>query len=242
MGGALTAVPPPGPITAPGADPRSCTALSEVHAICEASPDSGPVVAQVLAEAFRGYPWTDWVAPSDPGQDRLRALFLLDLQLVAQPYGSVWTARCPSAADVAGAIAVLRPDRPVPPEVWASVDEAQAEVLGSHAPVASAAERVLEDVRPSEPVLVVATLGVLPGHRGRGLARRLLSAALAQADSLGVDAYLETSAERNLMLYRRAGFTAVAHRQVPDGGPSVWAMRRKPGFPSPEGHVRELGS
>lgn len=196
----------------------------------------------MLADAFCDYAWIDWIVPEDGRFERLTSLFKTDLDLVAVPHGSVWTARCPTDGHLVGAIAALRPDRPVPPDVWASAIDQQAAALGSHMLVAEEAERTLEDVRPSEPVLVVATLGVVADHRRRGLARRLLNCALGLADALAADAYLETSDEKNVALYGAAGFSTLAHRRVPGGGPQVWAMRRPTRSLSSVGSVREFGS
>jgi GNAT superfamily N-acetyltransferase len=157
---------------------------------------------------------------------RLRALHLVSLGVLALPYGAVWSARCPATGRPVGAIAVLRPDRPVPPQVWARAGAQQADLLGPRADAAAEAERAVEEIRPTEPVLVVATVGVAPDHRRRGLARRLLQPALALADELDAPGYLETSTRENVTLYGSAGFAVTAHLRVPGGGPQVWAMGR----------------
>ncbi len=203
-----------------------CDASGDLHVVSVASPADAVQIADVLADAFHGYPWTDWLVPQDRRAERLRALHLLSLELLALPYGSVWGARCPAAGSIVGAIAVLRPDRPVPPQVWERVGHEQAELLGPRADAAADAERALEEIRPAEPALVVATMGVAPDHRLRGLARRLLEPALAMADELTVPGYLETSSSANVRLYGSAGFAVTAHRRVPGGGPQVWAMHR----------------
>ena len=42
----------------------------------------------------------------------------------------------------------------------------------------------------------------------------------------GVGAYLESSTERNRMLYRRFGFDVIEELNWPGGGPPFWRMWR----------------
>ena len=208
-----------------------CDVPGDLHPICRASPSDAPEIADVLADAFHGYPWTDWIVRGERRHQRLSALHRISLELVAFPYGSVWGARCPAGRGLVGAIAVLRPDRPVPPDVRARVEAQQADLLGCRADAAAAAHRLLDDVRPAEAGLLVATVGVAHGHRRRGVAHRLLGCALGLADELGVPAHLETSSPGNVSLYRSAGFTVTAQRRVAADGPDVWVMRRPPRTP-----------
>lgn len=228
-----------------------CDVPGDMHPICRTSLSDAPEIADVLADAFLGYPWTDWIVPGERRHQRVRALHRMSLELVGFPYGSVWGARCPAGRGLVGAIAVLSPDRPVPPDVWARVEAQQADLLGCRADASAAAHRLLDDVRPTEEGLLVATVGVAHGHRRRGVARRLLGCALRVADELGVPAHLETSRPGNVALYRSAGFTVTAQRRVAAGGPDVWLMRRPPRTPqatpclrgggSGQGRVGELG-
>jgi len=207
-------------------DNTTCEVAGDLHVVSEASVADVSEIADVLADAFRGYPWTDWVVPGERRHERLRALHRCTLTGLAVPYGSVWSARCPTTGRLVGGVAVLRPDRPVPPDESAMVGEQLAVLLGPRADAAAAAERALDEIRPVEPVLLIATMGVAPDHRRRGLARRLLRPAVRLADELGVPAYLETSTPTNVALYDSTGFVVTAHRRVGDDGPDVWAMRR----------------
>ncbi|WP_202863564.1 GNAT family N-acetyltransferase [Ornithinimicrobium avium] len=166
--------------------------------------------------------------PQDRRAERLSALFALTVGEVGLPFGQAWVARAPEpGGSVAGGVVVLRPDRPVPAHVWQRVAAAEAEVLGERRRVSEQADAACAGLRPSEPHLIVATMGVRPDHRRRGVARALLEQALALADQLGVPAYLETSSTANVALYQRSGFGVSGHLHVPGGGPPVWAMRRE---------------
>ncbi|WP_323744392.1 GNAT family N-acetyltransferase [Pseudoclavibacter sp. VKM Ac-2888] len=70
----------------------------------------------------------------------------------------------------------------------------------------------------------LATIGVRPEQAGQGLGSRLLEECLRQvATSPSPRISLETSAERNVSLYRRHGFEVSHETQIADG-PLVYTM------------------
>ena len=71
-------------------------------------------------------------------------------------------------------------------------------------------------------------LGVTPSGQGHGIGSRLLKSKLDQLDAAGRPAFLETSSDRNVALYRRHGFEVTAnYRPTPDG-PPTFGMWRDP--------------
>ncbi|HEY5941816.1 MAG TPA: GNAT family N-acetyltransferase [Solirubrobacterales bacterium] len=86
----------------------------------------------------------------------------------------------------------------------------------------------IESRHPREPHLYLAVVGVRPEGQGRGLGTALLRPGLAEADRLGLPAYLESSSIRNVPLYERHGFEVTEEVQLP-GGPPVWLMWRPTG-------------
>ncbi|MCI2238555.1 GNAT family N-acetyltransferase [Kineococcus sp. TRM81007] len=183
--------------------------------------------AQVLAEAFDGYAWTTWTVAADRHRERLTASFHLTLAEVGLPHGEVWSA--PDPAGRAAAVAVwLRSDRPVPAGVWADLAVRQEELAGDRWTASLAAEEACAPLRTAGPAFLLATVGVLPAARGRGLGRAVLAPGLAAADRAGLPAVLETSAPGNLPFYAGLGFRVTGEVDVPGGGPHVWAMRRAP--------------
>lgn len=80
-----------------------------------------------------------------------------------------------------------------------------------------------------EPHYYVQVLGVHPAHQGKGVGRALLEPITRMADRDGVSAYLETTKESNVGLYRHFGFEVMAEVALAtsDGRfPPLWAMRR----------------
>lgn len=183
--------------------------------------------AEVLAAAFDGDPWIAWVVAGDRHRERIAALQVNLLGLVGVPHGEVWLAE-DDAGEVVGAAAWLLADREVPHSAWAAVAVGEADLMGDRAASAAAAAAATRHLRPTHPHHLLATLGVLPTHTGRGIGSALLAPVLARADAGGVDSYLETSTEANLRFYGRLGFLVAGHVVVPGGGPPVWSLLRRP--------------
>ena len=71
-------------------------------------------------------------------------------------------------------------------------------------------------------------MGVDPARQGLGLGTLLLRAGLSRVDQDGVECRLFTEQPRNVPLYQRYGFEIAVEEDVPDGGPHLWFMRRRP--------------
>ncbi|SCL72324.1 Acetyltransferase (GNAT) family protein [Micromonospora peucetia] len=188
-------------------------------------PESTAEAAAVLADAFDGYPWMAWTVAADRHRERLEAMFTGTVDAVGLPYGDVWAAVDPDGRPAAVAV-WLRPDRPVPDELWAGVEARNAELAGDRYPAMRAAEAACASLRSAEPAFLLATVGVRRADQGRGLGARVLGPGLVEADRAGLPAVLETTSEPNVRFYRRLGFAVTGQVQVPNGGPLVWAMRR----------------
>jgi ribosomal protein S18 acetylase RimI-like enzyme len=79
----------------------------------------------------------------------------------------------------------------------------------------------------SPPHWYLAVLGTDPAAQGQGLGSAVLAPVLAQCDSDGVAAFLESSKERNIDFYARHGFRVTEELSLPRG-PRLWAMWREP--------------
>jgi GNAT superfamily N-acetyltransferase len=72
-------------------------------------------------------------------------------------------------------------------------------------------------------------LGVEPARQGRGLGTALLAPILERCDSEGIGAHLESSTDRNRVLYERNDFALKEIYSMPGrGGPPVRSMWRQP--------------
>lgn len=85
---------------------------------------------------------------------------------------------------------------------------------------------------PPQPEAEVHTIGVAPGHQGRGIGRELLRGLLAVADGEGAAVFLEvrTDNEAARALYESEGFARIGlrRRYYPGSGADAYTMRREP--------------
>ncbi len=102
-------------------------------------------------------------------------------------------------------------------------------VLAGRAPLVRSlgAQRVIEAAHPDYEHFLVWTFAVSPEHQRRGLGRRLMHEALAQADSGQVPAYLWTGNPANVPYCRSHGFEVIGETPIPGGVPN-WFMQREP--------------
>ncbi len=84
----------------------------------------------------------------------------------------------------------------------------------------------LAALHPREPHAHLVFLGVSPSAQGMGVGSAILKQTLAPLDKAGVLAFLETTTERNVALYRRHGFDISGEFELP--GLKMWAMTRAP--------------
>lgn len=84
----------------------------------------------------------------------------------------------------------------------------------------------MQALHPEEPHWYLNLMGVHPREQSRGIGAALLRAGLERAERDGLGAYLESSNERNLTLYRRHGFET-RHEITVGGGVRMWLMWRE---------------
>ena len=102
--------------------------------------------------------------------------------------------------------------------------------LGSHLDPARAETfmqtlAAMSEHHPEEPHWYLNFIGTDVTKQGMGYGAALLKHVLAIVDEAGAVAYLESSNPRNMSLYERAGFDAIARIQINDG-PVVHPMVR----------------
>jgi GNAT superfamily N-acetyltransferase len=69
-------------------------------------------------------------------------------------------------------------------------------------------------------------LGVDPAYQGQGCASRLLKPRLARLDKEKLPAYLETTIEDYVPMYRHFGFEVIKEEVLPGSGAKMWVMLR----------------
>ena len=85
----------------------------------------------------------------------------------------------------------------------------------------------MSSFHPNEPHWYLPILGVDPLYHGKGFGTALMEHATTIFDKENTLAYLESSNERNISLYKRHGFELLGTIQV-NTSPSIFPMIRKP--------------
>ncbi len=182
--------------------------------------------ADVLGAAFADYAWTRWTIDTDDHVRRVIALQRLALATYGLPYGEVWVGVVDGRIECVSVW--MQSDVEIPASMDAGVADSTVALLGDRQEASRAAEAQLSDWRPRRRHLFLGTIGTTPRMQRRGLARSVIEPVLAVADANGLAAFLETSAESNVVFYGRFGFEVIGHRVIEGGGPDVWAMLREP--------------
>ncbi len=177
-----------------------------------------------LAVAFAEDPFMTWIFRDPP--TRAERLGLMTALTVRRGLQLGWTHLLVGG----GGVAVWSP-----PDVALYDDETGAAIGAAIAldpgwgdVVGGAFER-LGTHRPDTAHFYLGWLGVVPERRGGGAGATLLRRTLEVCDAEGHVAHLVSSNPRNIGLYERHGFEAVASIEVDDRGPIVTPMTRQPG-------------
>ena len=185
--------------------------------------------AVVLADAFLEDP--GWVAVG-PRSPRRRWKYIYRTCLGAIRVGARWCGPSWCVADGDRPVAVLTGCAPglwPPSQLKALPYFVPGPVLAGPAALVRSlrTERIIEAHHPDYDHFLVWMFAVSPAEQRRGLGRRLMGEALAQADASEVPAYLWTGNPDNLPYYRSHGFEPFAEALIPGGVPN-WFMERPP--------------
>jgi ribosomal protein S18 acetylase RimI-like enzyme len=182
----------------------------------------------VLARAFHDDPVSVYIFPDGRRRPRqLERFFKLQLGRTFLRRGEAYTTE-----DRQGGAFWLGPSPPKPGfrELLGQVPMAM--LLGRRLSPTLELIALMEAHRPKIEHYYLGPLGVDPPYQGRGIGSALLMPVLERCDVDHVPAYVESSHERNVPLYRRHGFEVTTEIAAPRGGPKLWLMWREPRLPS----------
>jgi GNAT superfamily N-acetyltransferase len=191
-----------------------------------ANEDDHEAAAEALALAFVDDPaWTHLLPSNETRGEQLLAFFTAEIGHLAPRHREVWVTEDGSGAAVWGRPGAWR----VPTRETMSQGRPMAAVFGRRFPLAIWTQLRLERHHPRKPHhWYLHYLGVEPRSQGRGLGTALLAPVLERCDREGTPAHLESSTERNRVLYERNGFTLTKVIDMPAGGPPLREMWREP--------------
>lgn len=192
-----------------------------------AGPPDLDAVADDLNEAFRTDPQFCWFLRDDAGREAARLRFMRMLvKEVALPTGEV--SRPPGG----GAVSIWIPSQALAPNSLMQELRMFPTILGAtglgRIDRIAAMRKAMDALHPMDrPHAYLWFLGVRPEAQGLGVGSRMLQAGLAKVDAQGLPAYLESSSEANVPLYRRFGFEVMQEFRARADAPPAWAMWRE---------------
>lgn len=200
--------------------------MAEIHTRPAAASDIG-ALSTTLARAFHDDPVMRWVFPDDTARRRrLPRMFAALARHIHLPHGGVEVA----GSDGIGAAAMWDPPgswqqspagflRSAPAMLWA---------LGPAVRRGQALDELMRRRHPAEPHWYLAVIGSDPTVRGGGYGQALMRSRLDRCDAEHAPAYLESSNPANVPYYQRFGFEVTDELVLPDGGPTMALMWRRP--------------
>lgn len=190
------------------------------------TPDDHEAAAEALALAFLDDPgWAHLLPDSESRGERLLKFFAAEIANVVPDHRELWVTDDGSGAALWGRpgrwrVPFARTARPLPSMI---------EVFGLRLGLALWSQLRFERRHPRRPEhWYLHYIGVEPRRQGRGLGAALLAPVLDLCEETGTPAYLESSSERNRVLYERHGFELTHTFPLPLGGPPIREMWREP--------------
>ncbi len=182
----------------------------------------------MMTQAFFNYPSTSYIFPDAAERRESLPAYIVFPVRYCLLYGRVYT-----TPELEGVAAWLSPENArITPgrEAAAGVEEMRKHLspqakTRAHA-LDSFAEKLREEDAP-ERHWYLASLAVDPLAQGRGIAKKLLSPVLEEAEARGIACYLETHSRDNLDFYRKLGFELQKEVEIPGTSLKMWTMVRK---------------
>src|ERR671930_2548131 len=123
-----------------------------------ATPRDVPALADTLAAAFRGHPWTRWTIDEDDHERRVRETYEVLLGELGLPFGEVWTTD-DRAAVASWAVFGDGFQDAEQARALARVEAATAELAGRRADAAATTPALMGEHRPAQAACYLTALG-----------------------------------------------------------------------------------
>lgn len=190
------------------------------------APAGAAKVAADLSAAFAGDPVFNWFLRADARHDAARLKLFHLLLAMGLADGEVF------APEAGGAASIWLPSESLGPAPFLQELRVLPTILQatgfSRLGRMSAMRSMMDAHHPKAPPhAYLWFLGVTPQAQGHGVGSRLLAHGLDRVDAKGLPAYLESSNEANVPLYRRYGFEVVEVLKAKPDAPPMWAMWRE---------------
>jgi ribosomal protein S18 acetylase RimI-like enzyme len=184
---------------------------------------------EVLANAFRGYPFFEYCLGAD-NFDRMAPGMFASFVRWTMLCGKAWT-----TSDL-NAVALRRPPGTPSMGFWNTLrsglvvaflrmDGATRRRFGRAAPIV---EETHQRIMGDQPHWHCWMMGVLPAHQGTGVGRQLMRYTFDQSDRAGLPCYLETFSESSVRVHESQLYAVREAREIPKTPLTLYAMVRPP--------------
>jgi ribosomal protein S18 acetylase RimI-like enzyme len=185
-------------------------------------------LARVLGRAFFDDPVMKWMVPDDA--KRSRALPRVFAAMTRHHFLAGNAVEVSERPGGPGAAALWDP-----PGRWKQTQREELRMMpafllamGLQVGRGMGVSELMKKHHPEEPHWYLAVIGSDPDVRGGGFGQALMRSRLDRCDAEGAPAYLESTKEANVPYYMRFGFEVTGEITIPDGGPTMWQMWRRP--------------
>jgi GNAT superfamily N-acetyltransferase len=201
---------------------------------------------EVLANAFRGYPFFDYCLGDADNYERMAPRMFASFVRWTMLYGKAWATR-----DL-NAVALRQPPGTRGIGFWNAVrsglafsflrmDRATRRRFARTTPIVTETHKRIMGDRPHWHCWM---MGVLPPRQGTGVGRQLMRFTFEQSDRAGLPCYLETFSESSVRVHERQFYSIREAIKIPGTPLTLYAMvrapqGRTPGHPRPERRVAE---
>ena len=192
-------------------------------------PDVQPA-AEVLAKAFRGYPFFEYCLGDADKYDRMAPAMFASFVRWTMLYGKAWT-----TIDL-NAVALRQPPGTRSIGFWNALrsglastflwmDSATRRRFGRTAPIVAETHKT---VMGDQPHWHCWMMGVLPARQSTGVGRQLMRYTFEQSDRAGLPCYLETFSESSVCVHESQLYSIRKAIEIPETPLTLYAMVRPP--------------
>jgi GNAT superfamily N-acetyltransferase len=200
--------------------------MTEAIGLRRAQPADADLIGRTLADAFADDPVFNWLLPATRHGARLRIFFTNLARSYLDRDKDVYVLGDGRAAALWSAPGSWA----LPPTKVGREVRDLVRAFGLRTGRALRLQAEIESQHPKEPAhWYLGFLGTRGVDQGKGCGSVMLRTVLDIAGRDGVAAYLESSCERNLTLYKRHGFVVVDEFNALGDGPPMWRMWRDAG-------------
>ena len=188
-----------------------------------ATADDADEVGRIIAAGFLADPVMGWVFSEPDRAAKLEVMFAFLAREAQVPLGATWISD-------GAACAWTPPDPPPWPEERGVrfYEALQPVVADGDLGRLGQLDEAMAAHHPGEPHWYLGVIATIPERHGQGLGSELLHTSMRRIDDEGMPCYLESSNPRNVSIYLRHGFEVTGEIALPDGGPSMTKMWRRP--------------